>query len=180
MYKRQQCSSGDRSDEPMSASGSEEGYDGSDSSNEMPSSGSVNTLRHSNKYVICEGSEEESSEIADFSSEEDERLDTTKPGVASPKRCMVVSVGVDIMAHVLSFLEPPEVLSVLAMPLSRSWSTNFSESPELWRVLCRAEPFKATLVDHEASDLGEEGRSVEVGFRHRRLYSSFVLSLIHI
>merc|ERR1719265_405003 len=37
------------------------------------------------------------------------------------------------------------------MPLSKCWRRNFTSQPELWRVLCLVEPFKATIDDAVAS-----------------------------
>ena len=65
----------------------------------------------------------------------------------------ILTVGSDIMAHVLTFLQPPEILEVLTMPLSKAWRKNFTEQPELWRVLCLVEPFKANMDgDSSTSD----------------------------
>jgi hypothetical protein len=64
----------------------------------------------------------------------------------------ILSLGCDVMAHVLTFLEPPDVLDVLTMPLSKGWFFTFSRQPELWRVLCLLEPFKAHIDDDEDSD----------------------------
>jgi hypothetical protein len=59
----------------------------------------------------------------------------------------ILTMGCDVMAHVLTFLQPPEILDVLTMPLSKCWRQNFTSQPELWRVLCLVEPFKATVDD---------------------------------
>ena len=70
----------------------------------------------------------------------------------------ITVLGSDIMAHVLTFLEPPEILDVLTCPLSKDWNKNFTSQPELWRVLCLVEPFKAKVND---ADDGETGSSSE-------------------
>jgi hypothetical protein len=57
----------------------------------------------------------------------------------------ILTVGSDVMAHVLTFLEPTEIISVLTMPLSKDWLTTFTRQSELWRVLCLEEPFKAQV-----------------------------------
>ena len=59
----------------------------------------------------------------------------------------ILAMGCDVMAHILTFLHPPEILNILTMPLSKPWRQNFTSQPELWRVLCLVEPFKATMDD---------------------------------
>ena len=93
----------------------------------------------------------------------------------------ILSVGCDIMAHVLTFLEPPDILDVLTMPLSKDWLFSFTRQPELWRVLCLLEPFKAQVDSHgnESSDDSDFCGNVESELRvtfgkHRLLYTSFV------
>jgi hypothetical protein len=63
----------------------------------------------------------------------------------------ILALGCDVMAHVLTFLEPPEVLDVLTMPLSKGWLLTFTRQPELWRVLCLLEPFKAQVTNDDDS-----------------------------
>jgi hypothetical protein len=63
----------------------------------------------------------------------------------------IMALGCDVMAHVLTFLEPPEVLDVLTMPLSKGWLLTFTRQPELWRVLCLLEPFKTQIKDDDDS-----------------------------
>lgn len=90
----------------------------------------------------------------------------------------ILLVGSDIMAHVLTFLEPPEIHDVLSMPLSKEWRNTFSMSEELWRVLCLLEPFKAKVDDGDNmsddsfdSDMEDSSSAFN---RHRMMYSSFV------
>lgn len=63
----------------------------------------------------------------------------------------ILAMGCDVMAHILTFLQPPDILNVLTMPLSKGWRRNFTSQPELWRVLCLVEPFKATVDDDSIS-----------------------------
>jgi hypothetical protein len=63
----------------------------------------------------------------------------------------ILAVSSDIMAHVLTFLQPPEILEVLTMPLSKSWRQSFTRQPELWRILCLVEPFKANVEQNISS-----------------------------
>jgi len=66
------------------------------------------------------------------------------------RRPPIITVGCDVMAHILTFLEPPLILEILTMPFSKGWQQNFTSQSELWRVLCLVEPFKATFHDHDA------------------------------
>ena len=61
----------------------------------------------------------------------------------------IMALDCDVLAHVLTFLEPPDVLDVLTMPLSKGWLSHFTNQPELWRVLCLSEPFKAHIDDDD-------------------------------
>ena len=63
----------------------------------------------------------------------------------------IMALDCDVLAHVLTFLEPPEVLDVLTMPLSKGWLSHFTSQPELWRVLCLLEPFKAQINEDDDS-----------------------------
>lgn len=71
----------------------------------------------------------------------------------------ILAIGCDVMAHVLTFLEPSDILEVLTMPLSKDWLATFTRQPELWRVLCLLEPFKAQVGDDEG--IGESSGSSE-------------------
>lgn len=108
--------------------------------------------------------------------------DITLParGIATKgKRAPILRLGSDVMAHVLTFLHPPDILDVLTMPLSKEWRQTFTLQPELWRVLCLVEPFKARMQDspEDDSDTSDEScQQVNKGLldRYRLLYSSFV------
>lgn len=107
----------------------------------------------------------------------------------------IMTIGSDIMAHVLTFLPPPTILDVLTMPLSKEWRRSFTSQPELWRVLCLVEPFKAELItdakdknnneceDDASSDSSSSFCSLGVPIhktgsalldKYRLLYTSFV------
>ncbi|VEU36230.1 unnamed protein product [Pseudo-nitzschia multistriata] len=99
----------------------------------------------------------------------------------------ILAMGCDIMAHILTFLHPPEILDVLTMPLSLYWRKNFTLQPELWRVLCLVEPFKANMDDPlsppkskkiRSSDASDDSVIKGAGERlldkYRLLYTSFV------
>jgi hypothetical protein len=95
----------------------------------------------------------------------------------------IMAMGCDVMAHVLTFLEPPEILNVLTTPLSKDWLKSFTRQPELWRVLCLLEPFNAQ-VDVDSDDSSEESTlsfpidmasAAKTTFgKYRILYTSFV------
>jgi hypothetical protein len=102
------------------------------------------------------------------------------------RRSPILNVGPDTMAHVLTFLQPPEILDVLTMPLSKAWHRNVTSQPELWRVLCLVEPFNARIEDGDGNDSNSSDDSFcsltqnYVNFdkrlldRYRLLYTSFV------
>jgi hypothetical protein len=95
---------------------------------------------------------------------------------------LITSLGCDLMAHVLTFLEPPDILDVLTMPLSKDWLSSFTSQAELWRVLCLLEPFKAQVEDErgnsdsESSD--EDSAAADImptkKPKFRLLYTSYV------
>lgn len=80
---------------------------------------------------------------------------TTKPAI--------MTLGSDLMAHVLTFLEPPDILEVLTMPLSKEWQSAFAGQQELWRILCLLEPFKAKVEEDFSSDAGGASSSSSSG-----------------
>jgi hypothetical protein len=112
------------------------------------------------------------------------RADDTnvKPPAKLQGQPPILSLGSDIMAHVLTFLQPPEILDVMTMPLSKDWGQNFTSQPELWRVLCLSEPFKAQIEDEEGSSTSESFCSYQdeqdgdrrLLDRYRLMYTSFV------
>lgn len=89
----------------------------------------------------------------------------------------IMSLGCDLMVHVLTFLEPPEILDVLVAPLSKDWLTSFTRQPELWRVLCLLEPFKAQ-VQEDSDESGYESTDsfpIDVNTELRRTFGKFRL-----
>jgi hypothetical protein len=101
-------------------------------------------------------------------------------------RSPILNVGPDTMAHVLTFLQPPEILDVLTMPLSKAWHRNVTLQPELWRVLCLVDPFNARIEDGDGDDSSSSDDSSysptqnyvncdkRLLDRYRLLYTSFV------
>ena len=87
----------------------------------------------------------------------------------------IMSVGCDVMAHILTFLEPPDILDVLTMPLSKDWLNSFTRQPELWRVLCLLDPFKAQVENEDdvSSDDSIDSYSVNINSELKRTFGKF-------
>jgi hypothetical protein len=101
-------------------------------------------------------------------------------------RVPIMALDCDVLANVLSFLEPPEVLDVLTMPLSKGWMVQYTSQPELWRVLCLLEPFKAQINDESDDSSGTNSSSSDDdsiflhsfstnrSSKYRLLYASYI------
>lgn len=94
----------------------------------------------------------------------------------------LLSLSCDLMAHCMSYLEPPIVHALLTMPLSKDWHQSFTRPQDLWRILCVTKPFHAKFEADEL-DSGNESAAYpmdsEFDVRHllgryRLLYTSFV------
>ena len=95
----------------------------------------------------------------------------------------IYSLGQDVMAQVVAFLDPPEVHSFLTTPLSKTWLVTYTAPQELWKILCTSKPFYAKL---DYSSCGSSNASTcsfpicnDLEMRHlfgryRLLYTSFV------
>jgi len=115
---------------------------------------------------------------------------TEAPTALLEGKTPILALGRDIMAHVLTFLEPPDVLDVLTMPLSKDWLSQYTRQPELWRVLCVLEPFKANVERKSGYDSDDDDAFIglfpfsesallfasdkQTFGKYRLLYSSFV------
>jgi len=110
-----------------------------------------------------------------------------KQDATSFREASIYSLGQDVMAQVVQFLEPPEIHSFLTTPLSKTWLVTYTAPQELWKILCTAKPFYAKL--DEGSLCGSNGSSDgstcsfpicnDLEMRHlfgryRLLYTSFV------
>ncbi|KAL7488730.1 hypothetical protein ACHAW6_014356 [Cyclotella cf. meneghiniana] len=96
---------------------------------------------------------------------------------------LIYSLGADVMALVVSFLEVPESHTLLTSPLSKTWLETYTAPQELWKIMCTSGPFYAKL---EESPDGRSDVSTcsfplcnDLEMRHlfgryRLLYSSFV------
>ena len=123
------------------------------------------------------------------------RVDDSKPAAAVMHddaktlngKIPIMALDCDVLAHVLTFLEPPQVLDVLTMPLSKGWLSHFTSQPELWRVLCLLEPFKAQISEEDDStSINSSGSSsdddsiflhtwsTKRSCKHRLLYASYI------
>lgn len=113
--------------------------------------------------------------------------DEVPTNASRTNRPPIMTVGSDIMVHILTFLEPTEILNVLTMPLSKQWLSTFSRQQEIWRVLCLLEPFKTQVEDDDStddSDSNSEASFMEMSSELKRrfgkfriLYTSFVRCL---
>lgn len=93
----------------------------------------------------------------------------------------IFSLGCDMIAHCVTFLEPLEVHALLTMPLSKQWRNEFTASFNLWRVLCLMEPFKAKYGPDDVDSTDESASSFpsqkHVFGKYRLLYTSFIRCL---
>jgi hypothetical protein len=137
---------------------------------------------------VCGLSEHEEPQVASYETEDMDTKPAARPKIAIESESLlsgkppVMALGCDVMAHVLTFLEPPETMDVLTMPLSKDWLNSFTRQPELWRVLCLLEPFQAKVGEDDDSsdddssdddsDFSEELR--QTFGKSRMLYTSFI------
>jgi len=56
---------------------------------------------------------------------------------------VIYDMGTDVMANIMSYLEPEAVHTILGMPLSKTWRSAFTVPQDLWKVLCLSPPFHA-------------------------------------
>jgi len=109
---------------------------------------------------------------------ESSKTSNATPGFsAHEEKPPILVIGCDVMAHILTFLEPPEILNVLTAPLSKDWLWAFTRQPELWRVLCLLEPFKAQVDDDvdESSEDSLRSYPFDVESELRRTFGKFRL-----
>jgi hypothetical protein len=137
---------------------------------------------------VCGLGEHEEPQVASYNTEDMDTKPAARLKIAIESESLlsgkppIMALGCDVMAHVLTFLEPPETMDVLTMPLSKEWLNSFTRQPELWRVLCLLEPFRAKVgEDDDSSDDESDSFPVDVGKelrqtfgKSRLLYTSFV------
>ncbi|KAL9180112.1 hypothetical protein ACHAXT_008082 [Thalassiosira profunda] len=92
----------------------------------------------------------------------------------------IYALGQDVMAQVVSYLDPVEAHSFLTQPLSKAWLVTYAAPQELWKVLCASKPFCAKLDEGPgSSDASACGFPHDPELRHlfgryRLLHASFV------
>lgn len=64
--------------------------------------------------------------------------------------CAILTLEVEAMSNVLSFLPPQESLQVLTAPICKDWQESFTYQKELWRILCLQDPFSAQMEEEES------------------------------
>lgn len=62
-----------------------------------------------------------------------------------------LTLGPDVMAEIVGFLEPTETLTLLTVPLCKEWRLSYTADQDLWRTVCCTEPFAADLSSYGAS-----------------------------
>jgi len=170
--------------------------------------GMKSDLRRKRSIRDMEGEPEDSSSLSDEPGDRKRKRTPTKlvsiPPVMGPcamdweaavapvpdlssiwQKSPIYCIGTDAMAAVMAFLEPPEVHTVLSMPLSKTWRSVFTAPQELWKILCLEGPFYAK-IDDDQPDSDSENSSVcsfpvcsnaesrHIFGRYRLLYTSFV------
>jgi len=97
------------------------------------------------------------------------------------KEASIFSLGQDIMAQVVSYLDPPEAHSFLTTPLSKAWLVTYTAPQELWKILCTSKPFYAKLDDEDGSSdsscsfpICNDLQMRQLFGKYRLLYTSFV------
>jgi hypothetical protein len=91
----------------------------------------------------------------------------------------VFMLSSDLFAEVMGFLDPPETLRVLTMPLCKEWRGSYASHQDLWKVLCGFKPFQATeCYDSDDSEsfcsLAHEPMVNDIFGKYRLKYTSFV------
>ena len=96
----------------------------------------------------------------------------------------LLSLDSDVMAQILTFLEPSEILDVLTMPLCKHWQRNYGSHQDLWKTLCLLEPFKANVQEEDDdsstdsfSSLAFEPAVKNIFGEYRLMFTSFVRCL---
>jgi hypothetical protein len=72
---------------------------------------------------------------------------------------MILHVGVEVMANVLSYLPPPEALRTATAPVCKDWQANYANQRELWKILCLQDPFGARMDEDSDSDDDDDSDS---------------------
>lgn len=97
----------------------------------------------------------------------------------------IFTLGSDMMAQCMTYLEPTEVHSLLTVPLSKQWRDTYTVPQDLWRVLCLMEPFRAKFGPSDLDESSDESvcsmhsdpELKQVFGKYRLLYTSFIRCL---
>jgi len=81
-------------------------------------------------------------------------------------------IGPDILSHCMSYLSPPEVLTFLTMPISKTFRKTFTSPEDTWRTLCVSAPFHANACEEEEND--DDFFPYTPEHKFRTMYCSFV------
>jgi len=147
-----------------------------------PSSGSVSSFMTTTSMDSCDSCE--------YVHEMESGSSTT----STSDHNLFYNLGADVMACIMSYLEPETAHTILSMPLSKTWRSAFTLPQDLWKVLCLSAPFHAKFDGVAAGrdqDIDEDWldshhlrnplcSNLEVRRvlgRYRLLYSSFIKCL---
>lgn len=109
----------------------------------------------------------------------DDDIDDEEPGEPEKRQdSAILTLEVEAMSNVLSFLPPQESLHVLTAPICKDWQENFTYQKELWRILCLQDPFSAQMEEEESesdddsSILSEDESIADVEDEMKRAFGS--------
>jgi len=107
-----------------------------------------------------------------------------------PPEIKLYDFGVDIMANILTYLEPVDTYALLSKPLSKEFRMTFNLPQDLWKVLCLSEPFYAKADEGQDSDNNSIGsypgsKNISMGVKqrlgkYRLLYSSLIKCVLYL
>lgn len=121
-------------------------------------------------------------------------MESRSSNTSSSTHNLFYNLGADVMACIMSYLEPDAAHTILEMPLSKTWRSAFTLPQDLWKVLCLSAPFHAKfdgVSGGRDQDIDEDWldshhlrnplcSNLEVRRllgRYRMLYSSFIKCL---
>jgi len=81
-------------------------------------------------------------------------------------------IGPDLLSHCMTYLSPPEVLTFLTMPISKTFRKTFTSPEDVWRTMCVSGPFFANISEEEAND--DDFFPYTPEHKFRTMYCSFV------
>jgi len=78
---------------------------------------------------------------------------------SSAETSPLLMLGSDVMASVVTFLEPRETLDLMTVPLCKQWRRSYTSDQDLWRTICCSEPFAADLPGNNSATSGTSSPS---------------------